>query len=378
MNGAPQRFKASIALPLWVAERMISSWRALRPQHVAAALALAILNFLVGIGVTLRNPEVAAYLPAYVLQCCLSGVCLMLAIVAADDLVGHGAPRLASYALAVTAAAVAGSVVCWYLVQALGWRNWFHAGQPIGLQRTQMAFQVFYSLTYNGLGTAAYLHWRDTQAATRRLRESELGRTRDARRLQQTRLAALQARVDPELLFSALRQVAALQKLDKSAADALLTDLITLLRGLMPTGQAAASTVGHEFALAVSYLRVVACAASAPTAPTVEFSIGPDASDACIAPMLLLPLLKSTLATHRSGVPRLHVRADALAGELRISISVPGRDGAEFAADSPDWQPLRDRLADLHGTTARLVTGPRPDLRATLYVPLEYDDRADR
>jgi hypothetical protein len=355
---------------------VIEPWRELGFRHAAAALVLALINSLFASGITLTKPAgLIEYLPAFALRCTLSGVMLVLALTAADHLVDHGAPRLRSFALAAALAAIGASVVSWYLVHALGWPNWFPAGTQMSVQRTQMAFEAIHGLLYNGLGTMAYLHWRDTQAATRLLRSTELRRAQSARYLHQTRLLALQAHVEPELLFAALRQVGALQRTDAAAADALLSELIALLRSLMPAARAADSTVDHEFALALSYLRVVA---SAVTPLTIEASISTEAEGARLAPMLLQPLLKAVLAAHAGGKPRLLLRADTLPGRLRITLGAASDAGAPFASGKPELALLRARLADLHGANAALTFEPGPALCATLHLPLEHDDRTDR
>lgn len=355
---------------------VIESWRALGVRHAAAALALALVNAVFASGITLtKSFGLIEYLPAFAVRCALSGVGLMLALTAADHLVDHGAPRLRCFGFAAAIAAIGASVTSWYLVQVFGWPNWFPMGTQMAVQRTQMAFEAINGLIYNGLGTVAYLHWRDTQAAMRLLHHSELRRAHDLRRLQQTRLLALQAHVDPELLFVALRHIGALLRTEAGAADVLLSELISLLRALMPADHAAASTVEREFTLAASYLRVAAGAAAG---LPVHVSVSPEAAGARLAPMLLLPLLKAAIAAHKGNLPRWQLLADTASGRLRITLSALADTSASFAADSPELAQLRDRLTELHGAHATLAIDAGPGLRATLTQPLHHDDRADR
>ena len=357
---------------------VVKAWRGLGPRHAAAALAIALLNAVFGINFVLDSRHLWPYLPSHGVSASLHALALVLAVTAADGLVEHGAARLTTYATAVAVAAIASSVIGWHLMLALGWRNWFDPSEPMAVQRTQMLFQSINAMIQGGLGTAAYLHWRDTQAATRLLRVSELQRTLQARRLKETRLLALQARVDPEFLFAALKQVGVLQGSDAAAADALLHEVIVLLRALMPSDDDAASTVAGECALAVSYLRVVA---SAIRALTIELTISAEAGEARLAPMLLLPLLKAALAAHAATMPRLRLHADTEQGRLRIALSAPanGPDaGMAFRSESTELATLRERLAQLHAADAELRIGPGPGLAATLYLPLEHDNRTDR
>lgn len=355
---------------------IVESWRALGVRHIAAAGALAVINALFASGITLTRPvSLADYLPAFAIRCALSGVCLVLALTAADRLVENGTPRLQTFGLAAATAAIVASIASWYLVQAVGWSNWFPTDTRMDVQRTQMAFEAINGLIYNGLGAAAYLHWRDTQAARRLLHASELRSAHGARRLQQTKLLALQAHVDPELLFAALRRIGILQRADPSLADALLSELIALLRALMPADHAAASTVEHEFQLGLSYLRVVA---SAMKEMTFEASIAPKALTARLAPMLLLPLLKAAIAAHRGSAPHWQLHAETTLGQLRIALSAASDKGETIDADGPELVQLRERLASLHGAQATIAVDTRAGTRLTLTQPLRYDDRPDR
>lgn len=355
---------------------IIESWRALGVRHIAAAGTLAGINALFASGITLtRISGVADYLPAFAVRCALSGVCLMLALTAADHLVDNGAPRLQAFGLAAAAAAIVAAMARWYLVQATGWANFFPASTRMDIRRTQMAFEAINGLIYNGLGTAAYLHWRDTQAARRLLHNGELRRAHGGQRLQQTRLLAMQAHVDPELLFAALRRIGVLQRTDPPSADTLLSELIALLRALMPADHAAASTVEHESKLGLFYLRVVATATKE---MTFQMSVAPEASTARLAPMLLLPLLKAAIAAHRGVAPHWLLDAETLPGQLRITLSAAADRDDSSAADSAALQQLHERLIELHGTQATLAVATGPGTHLTLTLPLRYDDRADR
>jgi hypothetical protein len=357
-------------------ELIVESWRTLGLRHIVAAGALAVINALFASGITLTRPYGQAdYLPAFAIRCALSGLYLVLALKAAEHLVENGSPRLQTFGLAAATAAILASIVSWYLVQAIGWSNWFPADTRIDVQRTQMAFEALNGVIYNGLGTAAFLHWRDAQIARRLLHASELRRAHGVQRLQQTRLLALQAHVDPELLFAALRRIGDLQRSDPPSADTLLSELIALLRALMPTDHADASTVGKEFKLGLAYLRIVA---SAMKDMTFEMTVTPEAEAARLAPMLLLPLLKAAIAGYSGSAPHWILNADTAHGMLRIVFSAASDNGEPFATNSAELVQLRERLVALHGTEAMIAVGSDADAHITLTQPLRYDNRADR
>jgi hypothetical protein len=352
------------------------SWRTLGLRHIAAAGVLAVINALFASGITLTRPfGQADYLPAFAIRCALSGLYLVLALKAAEHLVDNGSPRLLTFGLAAATAAILAAIVSWYLVQAIGWSNWFPADTPINVRRTQMAFEALNGVMYNGLGTAAFLHWRDAEISRRLLHASELRRAHSVQRLQQTRLLALQAHVDPELLFAALRRIGDLQRIDLPSADALLSELIALLRALMPTDHADTSTVGHEFKLGRNYLRVVA---SAMKDMTFEVTVAPEAATARFAPMLLLPLLKAAIAGHSGSAPHWILSAEIAHAQLRIVLSAAADNGKTFPMDGPEVAQLRERLVALHGADAAIAVGGSSGTHLTLTQPLRYGDRANR
>jgi sensor histidine kinase YesM len=65
------------------------------------------------------------------------------------------------------------------------------------------------------------------------LRAAELARGDSQRRLAETRLAALQARIDPGFLFQTLTRLEQLYEADPPGADRLLEELIVFLRGAL-------------------------------------------------------------------------------------------------------------------------------------------------
>ena len=70
------------------------------------------------------------------------------------------------------------------------------------------------------------------------LRAAELDRETSQRRLAEARLAALQARIDPEFLFRTLTKLEHSYEDRPSGADRLLEELIVFLRGALADIQA--------------------------------------------------------------------------------------------------------------------------------------------
>ena len=131
-------------------------------------------------------------------------------------------------------------------------------------------------LFQGSLGMSIYAYWRVTQRTMRRAQAAETERVRNEQRVQTARLLALQSRVEPQMLFDALGASPSCTIAEPQAADALLADLIALLRAMQPGGKSDNSTVEREFALVEAWLRVTRSAGHG--AAPVQLRITPDSS----------------------------------------------------------------------------------------------------
>jgi LytS/YehU family sensor histidine kinase len=291
---------------------------------------------------------------------------------------------LTAYAVAVVAAAVSASIVRWYLTPALGGQNWFDDDVPLAVQRTEMLFNAILQMVQTGFGTAAWLHLREREATSRRLQASELRRAKAEQHMQETQLRALQARVDPELLFGALQRVGELAGANANErADRLLDEPIALLRLLVPSGSSAGNrtvaTVEQELATAVAYLRVDdACAGAS---REVDVTIAADTAARLLPPMLVLPIARAI--ARREGAVRtpLRIRARCAAGRLSLDFR---RDdaGAEPLVDGNDLAELRRRLDETFGSGAASAVATDSPATLAVELPLAHDpdptDSTDR
>jgi hypothetical protein len=141
------------------------------------------------------------------------------------------------------------------------------------------------------LGVVAYAHWRQQQRSQRRIAQRRLQQAQRRQQVQAAQLLALQARLEPQLLFDTLERVARLAESDAGAAEALLAELIALLRAMLPEPDRPGSTVEREFALVRAYARVTGDATLLP--PALELRSTPEAAHATLAPLVLLPLLRA-------------------------------------------------------------------------------------
>lgn len=206
---------------------------------------------------------------------------------------------------------------------------------------------------YTGL-TFAVLEFRRRREAGRRV--LELARSEQAqlsRRLLESRLAAMQAQVEPQFLFDSLVDVqATYDRAPRAGADA-MDRLITYLRVALPRLREQGSTVQAEAELLAAYLGVVAARHGG--RPTVHFAVAPEAACARFYPMLLLPLVQRAirLAHARGELPaRVELVAKRHGAELTVLLRI---EAGGQCSDDPELARVRERLAGLYAERASLT-----------------------
>ena len=181
------------------------------------------------------------------------------------------------------------------------------------------------------------------------------------RRIVQARLQALQARIDPQLLFEMLDAVRRSYAVDASRAERLLDDLIAFLRAALPRLRASSSSVPREAELALAYVRLHALAGATDVGMTVEVSA--DVMHARFPPGVLLPLLDDALRA-RAGPCKL--AAARSFGDCRLVLTLPARPSDAAVAR------VRSLLADVYGTSTELTVDESSGaVSTTVRVPYE-------
>jgi hypothetical protein len=291
----------------------------------------------------------------------LTRVWLIYGVMVADEAFDDGVPPLRAYGLGLVVLATLTPVAGWFLADLTGWYR---------MQAPQMLFGVVAYLFQGGLAISIYAYWRVTQRSMRQAQAAETERVRNEQRVQTAKLLALQSRVEPQMLFDALGRIGELHVGDPAAADGLLADLIALLRAMLPGARAENSTVAREFALVDAWLRVTRTGAEG-VAP-VRLHVALDARLTGIAPMLVLPLLRTVLALPRAGQHEWALSAATVGDRLLVKLEAQGRDagGGEAAGllASANVSSLHDRIDLLFGRFAHLTVSARPPAM-TLNLP---------
>jgi hypothetical protein len=186
----------------------------------------------------------------------------------------------------------------------------------------------FWQLCFWG-AAGAVLH-ATSQRGTRSeiaLSNVQLARLHSERSLSELRLAALQARVEPEFLLATLRTVERFCATDPPIADRVLEALIRFLRDASPQLRGHVSSVDQECRLLKNYLRLLEAIRRSPA--HAPFEIDPRAATAVMPPGTLLSLAQPLLRTSPGAGPEalLHVRTHASPEAVIIAITVTAAYG---------------------------------------------------
>lgn len=197
--------------------------------------------------------------------------------------------------------------------------------------------------------------------AAARLVSAQTAQRAARHRLVQARLQAVQARIDPQLLFDMLETVRRCYEDDASRAEQLLDELIAFLRAALPRLRSVSSSVPREVELARAYARLRALAGASDTGMTLD--VPADLMDVRFPPGVLLPLLDDALRTH-SGPCELS--ATRSSEHCRIVLKLPACPSSSAVAR------VRALLVDLHGASAELaLANLNGSVSATVKVPYE-------
>jgi hypothetical protein len=227
--------------------------------------------------------------------------------------------------------------------------------------------------------TAIYSALTITVLEFRRRRERsqqvlEAARTEQAqlsRQVLESRLAAMQAQVEPQFLFDSLVDVQATYDRDAGVGAEVMDRLINYLRVALPRLRERGSTVQAEAELLAAFIGVVAARHGG--RPAVHFVVSPEAAAARFYPMLLLPLVQRSIrrvARERSDVPdRIELVSKRHGNELGVLLRI---DAPGQCAEDAELERVRERLAGLYAERAQLTCAePQPGVSEfVLRVPL--------
>ena len=376
---APDTLGSAIARS---ASFVAAAWRTVTWRHVALTSLLCLTASAIEVGaITMGfNTSKRPWSPTLnsLLSMEMNGLAVMLTVMVADRASPPSHRRWWPYIVAVVVGIAVGTTLFWVVSQRL-----FSipsalqlAGVPEGFDT--IAFRHASSrLVICGLATYVYVSRRFALQRLAALRVVQIDRAAAERRLLESRLATMQARVEPQFLVDTLSQVERLYDIDAQAADRVLKELTAYLRAAIPRTGDSTSTVATEIRLANTFLNIAGLRSrDRLVLSSQENSIQYGAR---FPPMVLLPLVKHAL-THRVG--RAHdddgFEIDiATCNENLVVTIIDCRGGfATGAASDAEIGQIRERLAALYGERAQLrfeATGN--GTAAILEIPHEQLER---
>lgn len=271
----------------------------------------------------------------------------------ADAAYRDGVPAKRAYFLAWLFGSTLGPFLTYYVKLALGIEENYN--RPFGLL-LQLA-------TQGGLILWMYADWRTTQTTRRAFQAAERERAEDERRLQRTRLKELQVRIDPQLLFDTLTDVAELHEADPTRSRAVFDDLIIYLRTLLPKQSSESPTVHEEMTLADAWWRVRL--RRMVDAPVLAHALPSALASEPIAPMVVIALIQVAASLAQPSDEGWSVDYSVKAERLRLVLHAPER--IDWVR-SIELDVLRQRLRDAYADQAVLTSLPRP-VRIELDLP---------
>lgn len=287
------------------------------------------------------------------------GMLLMLCWLPADRSDPHGPHRVHRLVLAAVAASLTVAVLMPWLVALFDLPTVMEVayrakGKPAPSGAASFVAEFLSMLMPSSLALAviemAGRHRRSQLAVASALHEHAAL----ARSALESRLAAMQAQVEPQFLFDVLVDIerlygAAPDALGRQTAVAQMDRLITYLRVALPRLRESGSSVGAEVDLLASYLDLVQALRGG--RPAFHARVPEVLRSATFHPMLLLPLVQRAVRSDGPPPERIELVADRHQGLLRLALTLaaPGlcQSDAELLRLQERLQVLYDGRASL-------------------------------
>jgi hypothetical protein len=349
-----------------------------------AGLSLWLLNEIRSIGALFNAPlpvvaEPKGFTWSVIVIFGCQGAFTLIAVLIADEAVERGARRGRAYLTAVVGGGLVAAIAQYLIRWLFDWRVYTTADEFL-VRITQPVYLFFDQIILCALATFVYVSLRTARQAATRRQVAEIARLEARRRTLESKLQAMQARVEPQFLFNTLALVRQLYEIDAGKAGKMLDDLIAYLRAALPSLRESSSTLGKEAALASAYLDIVRVRLGERL--SFDITVPAALADARMPAMMLLPLIDHALVhgLEQSQVDGT-VRVECMAGDGKLQLTITD-SGAGFVpgGNEADLQSIGDRLDALYGRDAQFRLEQLKDrgTRAILEIPYETADRSHR
>jgi sensor histidine kinase YesM len=360
-----------------------SAWRALSWKHLVLTFLFCLAWSALEVG--LQSSGFSKFRWSWwgppvnsLLSLLLNGFVVMLAVLIADQASPPSLRRWWPYVLAVVLGVAIATSLFWLVSQRL-----FTIPSALQLAGIPEGFDTIAfrhgtnRLVICALATYVYVSHRFAAQRLAALRIVQIERATAERRVLESRLSAMQARVEPQFLVETLAQVERLYDVDAPAADRVLRELTAYLRAAIPRTGDSRSTVATEIRLANTFLNIAAVRSRDRLVLNGGESSGPQG--ARFPPMVLLPLVKHAL-THRVGRAQDDewFGIDVAVRDEKLVVTIYDRRGGFAPEDESDAEieQIRDRLAALYGDRGRLALRESEETTAAV-LEIPYERIAD-
>lgn len=214
----------------------------------------------------------------------------------------------------------------------------------------------------------------------RRLREREQQAALLEGRLNQARLRALQAQLQPHFLFNSLNGIAALIRSDPARAEEMVTSLSELLRLALSRSRRQRIPLRDELEFLDRYLEIQQMRFGERL--RVERELADEVLDCLVPSLLLQPLVENAVRHGLEPAPHpgvLRISAQAQGARLHLTVADNGvglgtaaRTGTGLGVAS-----VRERLAALYGTEQEFDLRPRAQGGTEARIVLPRQSSAD-
>jgi hypothetical protein len=232
----------------------------------------------------------------------------------------------------------------------------------VSSRATMQLYSATFSFAMTLLFFAHLQRSRAQEAAAQRLAAAQAGQRALRRHAVEASLKAVQARIDPQLLFDMLEEVRRCYETDAPRAEQVLDQLIAFLRAALPRLRTASSSLAREAEVARAYVRLRALAGG--TQAGLAVAIAPGAAGARFPPGVLVPLVADALRT--SAAPcALAARIDD--GETRVELALPAPP-SDAVLDR-----VRDVLDGLHAGSTVTVAAARAEAGVDVCIRVSHE-----
>jgi signal transduction histidine kinase len=223
-----------------------------------------------------------------------------------------------------------------------------------------------------GLACAFFMLQRQGVEAATQAHEKELQRFRLERQMNEARLQALQAQMEPHFLFNTLANVQQLYRTEPERGRKMLSSFLAYLRAALPQMRNHETTLRQELELARAYLDVLHVRMGERL--KVSFDVPAEYAALPFPPLALSTLTENAIKHGLNPLPEggsIEISARVENRRLRVDVADTGAGLRSGSGSGAGLANLRARLAALYGEAAALefrANLPR-GIRATIVVP---------